>query len=236
LSPQGLTLQNMPARNSIKTYVENGYYHLYNRGVEKRVIFQDEQDQGVFLGYLKEYLSPKDEKSLRKAIGDPDIPSKQKDGLIKSLRMNNFFDEMKLLAYCLMPNHFHLLVKQRASFLIDRFMQSLTTRYTMYFNRKYKRVGGLFQGVYKAVLVDSNEQLLHLSRYIHKQALDLNQRQPSSYEDYLGKRKTDWLYPNEILFQFSNSKLNGGMDYLTFVNGNRDFVLDGRLLLDDNEI
>lgn len=163
----------MPAKNSLKIYTPNSYYHLYNRGVEKRIIFIDEQDYHVFLSYLKEYLIPKDELALRKRLADSNTSYKEKDKILKALRMNNFSEEIFLVAYCLMPNHFHLLIKQSDELSIDRIMNSLGTRYTMYFNRKYKRVGPLYQDVYKAVLVRTDEQLLHLSRYIHRNPIEL---------------------------------------------------------------
>lgn len=210
----------MPARNSRKIYVENNYYHIYNRGVEKRKIFLDKQDYAVFLSYIKEYLLPKDEDQLRIRLMDPNVTSREKDRIIRLLRMNNFSHEITCLAYCLMPNHFHFFVKQKSADSIDRFMNSLGTRYTMYFNKKYKRVGPLYQGVYKAVVVNIEEQFLHLSRYIHKQALDLQggtlQEQPSSYFDYLGIRKTEWIKPYEVLGYFS--KTNVMLSYEAFVN------------------
>src|SRR3989338_4061501 len=103
----------MPARNSTKQYIENGYYHIYNRGVEKRTIFKDAQDYAVFLSYLKEYLTPKNEKELNDKFSNPDISYKEKDKIIKLLRLNNFSEEITLLSYCLMPNHFHFFVKQK---------------------------------------------------------------------------------------------------------------------------
>src|SRR3989344_7551887 len=151
----------MPAKNSVKQYLENGYYHIYNRGVEKRNIFLDQQDYGVFLSYLKEYLSPKNEKELQEKLSNPNTSYKEKDKILKALRMNNFFGEITLLAYCLMPNHFHFFIKQKSAVSIDKFMNSIGTRYTMYFNRKYKRVGSLFQAVYKAVLVSHEEQFIY---------------------------------------------------------------------------
>ena len=204
----------MPAKNSRKTYVENGYYHIYNRGVEKRLIFLDQQDYAVFLSYLKEYLLPKNEKELYERLADPNISSKEKDKSLKLLHLNNFSQEITLLAYCLMPNHFHFFLKQKSTGAIDSFMNSLATRYTMYFNRKYKRVGHLYQGVYKAVLVTSERQFIHLSRYIHKQALDLK-NQPCSYPEYLGERKTQWIHPEDILSYFS--KENPALSYTNFV-------------------
>lgn len=118
-----------------------------------------------------------------------------------------------------MPNHFHFFVKQKNQDSIDKFMQSLCTRYSIYFNKKYKRIGSLYQGVYKAVLVTTDEQFLHLSRYIHKQALasqgETLRGQPSSYEDYLLLRNTNWVHSDEILKYFSDS--NPTLSYEAFV-------------------
>jgi putative transposase len=198
----------MPTRNSVKIYVEDGYYHLYNRGVEKRLIFLDMQDYGVFLSNLKEYLSPKDTKGLLKTISNTKITARERDKASKSLQLKNYSSEIMMLAFCLRPNHFHFFVKQSSEDAIDRFMSSMCTRYTNYFNRKYKRVGALYQGVYKAVLIDDESQYLHISRYIHKQAMNAsvkgeNEDRLSSYPEYLGIRKTDWVHPEEILSFFS---------------------------------
>lgn len=229
----------MPAKNARKQYLENGYYHLYNRGVEKRTIFLDQQDYSVFLSYLKEYLIPKNEKTLQEILSSSDTSSKEKDKALKLLHLNNFSNEITLLAYCLMPNHFHFFIKQKSPNSIDKFMNSLCTRYTMYFNKKYKRVGSLYQGVYKAVLVSSEEQFLHLSRYIHKQALASQGEalrswagQPSSYNEYLGLRKTQWVHPEEILSYFSNS--NPTLSYQAFVKENADNIIIKNISLEDN--
>ena len=227
----------MPAKNSIKTYIANGYYHIYNRGVEKRIIFLDQQDYSVFLSYLKEYLLPKNEKKLHERLSDPQISPKEKDKVLKLLRMNNFAGEITLLAYCLMPNHFHFFVKQKEAESIDRFVQSLATRYTAYFNRKYKRVGSLYQGVYKAVLIVSEQHFLHLSRYIHKQALasqgeTLRERQPCSYLEYLGRRKSAWIHPEEILSYFDQA--NPSLSYENFVKQSNDGELLQKLALEED--
>ncbi|OGH47965.1 MAG: hypothetical protein A3A51_05105 [Candidatus Levybacteria bacterium RIFCSPLOWO2_01_FULL_39_10] len=229
----------MPAKNSLKNYLENSYYHLYNRGVEKRIIFLDQQDYLVFLSYLKEYLLPKNEKLLNKRLYDPSISSIERDNILKTLKLNNFSDEISLLAYCLMPNHFHFFIKQKSPNSIDTFMNSLCTRYSMYFNRKNKRVGSLYQGVYKAVLIENESQFLHLSRYIHKQALAFQGEalegyggQPSSYMDYIGKRKTEWVHPEEILSYFS--KDNPSLSYENFVKEKDDFEILNNLTLEEN--
>jgi putative transposase len=209
----------MPAKNLIKIDVENGYYHIYNRGVEKRIIFEDEQDYKVFLGYLKEHLSsPPETKDLLESFilrgtnfrGIPHIPK-------------NYFQKVKLLAYCLMPNHFHLLIKQIEKGSMSKFMRSLATRYSMYFNKKYNRVGTLFQGIYKASMIENENYLLHLSRYIHlnpsEYFKDLTSAY-SSYADYLEIRKTLWVDTNEVLSYFNKAS----SDFLISTNTYKDFV------------
>ena len=221
----------MPPKNSIKDYVQDGYYHIYNRGVEKRIIFPTDQDYAVYLSYLKTYLLPKDVESLYKILSNFQSSRQEKDQALKMLKLNNFSDTLSLLAYCLMPNHFHLLVHQSEGVIIDSFMNSLSTRYSLYFNRKYKRVGPLFQGVYKAVRITSTEQLLYITRYIHRnpcpdsplvaqgEALHtLEQYQYSSYEGYLGKKSQLWVKPQEVLSFFSKEK-RGINSYRDFVEG-----------------
>ncbi|MFH0936723.1 MAG: transposase [Candidatus Daviesbacteria bacterium] len=231
----------MAARNSIKIYSEDGYYHIYNRGVEKRLIFQDSQDYGVFLSYLKEYLLPKDEKGLYNQLSNSNISSKERDKILKQLRLNNFADEITLLAHCLMPNHFHFLVKQKDPNSIDKFMNSIGSRYAMFFNKKYKRVGALYQDVYKAVMVESEPQLLYLSSYIHRNPLYLKSAskgdvsrgylsQPSSYLDYLEQRNTAWVHPEEILSFFS--KNNPLLSYQSFVEQSEELLPAQELLID----
>lgn len=225
----------MPAKNSLKQYLENSYYHLYNRGVEKRTIFLDDQDYAVFLSYLKDYLIPRDEDELRKKLADTNLTYKEKDKILKLLRLNNFADEITLLSYCLMPNHFHFFIKQKKSESIDKFMNSICTRYTMYFNRKYKRVGSLYQGVYKAVRVINDGQFIYLTKYIHKQAIALKgktlEKQPSSYLEYLGKRNMNWVKPEEVLSYFS--KTNLAQSYQSFVEETEDMGNIENIIIED---
>jgi putative transposase len=128
----------MPSRYSIRLFAENTIYHVYNRGVEKRKIFLDEQDYKVFLNYLKEYLSPKlkPEEIIRKEFN-------LKDRIFKgvSRQPNNYCEQVELLAYCLMPNHFHFLIKQTEDKnSLTNFIHSLLLRYSMYFNKKYEKI------------------------------------------------------------------------------------------------
>lgn len=230
----------MPAKNSIKQYVENGYYHIYNRGVEKRKIFLSQQDYSVFLSYIKTYLTPKGNNELQKKLVDKNISYKERDEILKLLRMNNFYNEISLLSFCLMPNHFHFFIKQNSALTIDVFMNSLLTRYVMYFNRKYNRVGPLFQGVYKAVMVESEPQFVYLSAYIHKNPIVLASKglalqeqllsQPSSYAHYLGLSKIEWVNKDEVLSYFS--KIDPRSSYQSFVEQTDDFSVISKFLLE----
>lgn len=237
----------MPAKNSIKEYLENGYYHIYNRGVEKRTIFLEDIDFGVFLSYLKEYLLPKDEKSLREKLSNPNISYKEREKILQILRLNNFYGEIDLNCYCLIPNHFHLSIKQKSQNSIDRFMNSLDTRYASYFNRKYERIGHLFQDQYKAVRITSDEQLLYLSSYIHRQSLSFTrlaskevpfrgwrEKYPSSFSDYLGLKKTPWLNTDEILNFFAKNKNNYSLSYEAFVTQNNDFEIIQKSIIEES--
>lgn len=209
----------MPRKNSLKIYVKDGYYHIYNRGVEKRIIFENDQDYKVFLSYLKYALSvPPKKEEIVKTFTLQGSPFK---GLPRMPK--NFQNKIELLAFCLMPNHFHLLIKQNDIGSLKSFMISLITRYSMYFNKKYDRVGSLFQSIYKAILITDEPYLLHLSRYIHlnpsEYTNDLTSAY-SSYADYLGLRHTPWLKSDIILQQFNNKV---GIEFKK-INSYRDFV------------
>lgn len=202
----------MPSPNIVKIFTEDGYYHIYNRGVEKRRIFEDADDYKMFLRYLKLYLTPVDE--LR-----------GEEPLLRVYIVNrNLADELKLLAYCLMPNHFHLLLHQKTKDGISKFMRSICTAYSMYFNKRYERVGPLFANTYKASHVTNEEYLLHLSRYIHQnpssRGISLADYPWSSYTNYLGKNVISWLETKTILEYFNNSKPQ--LNYQNFVESNTE--------------
>lgn len=212
----------MPAKNVLKSYVEDGFYHVYNRGVEKRKIFLDDQDYKVFLKGLKLYLDPPKDLPTRKiTIGDYSFQAPAKP-------LKNYHGEIELLSFCLMPNHFHLLIKQKSRNSIELFMRSLATKYSTYFNKKYDRVGTLFQGPYKAVLVDNDNYLLHLSRYIH---LNPVKDSPlhlaySSYSEYTQKRETSWVNTKTLLSYFKTARKTNLKDVLSYQSFVEDYPVD----------
>jgi len=227
----------VPSKNSIKVYVKDGFYHIYNRGVEKRIIFKDVQDYKVFLNYLKEYLSPPADTKI--LLTDFTLQGLTFKGVAR--RPKNYSTEIELLAYCLMPNHIHFLVKQNNKDSIKRFMHSLSTRYSMYFNKKYVRVGPLFQGKYKASLITEDSYLLHLSRYIHLNPLEYTKnlvKAYSSYSDFLALRKTKWLRPDFILSFFNKEtapifkKINSYRNFVEAYTQDSKEIL-GNLTLED---
>ena len=189
----------MPAKNIEKIYVAESYYHAYNRGVNKEKIFRDDEDYEVFLGMLKRYLGEATRRPNRAFYP-------------------NYSAKVELLTYCLMPNHFHLFLYQIESDGMQLLLKSVTTAYSMYFNKKYERVGPVFQQRYKAVLIRDDAQLLHISRYIHLNPDDYYKWQWSSLDYYLGKKHADWLKPEKVL------RLHGTPEqYKAFLDDYKDY-------------
>jgi len=210
----------MPGKNILKIYFADGFYHIYNRGVEKKRIFLDKQDHVVFLALLKKYLTP-----------PPEDPTKS----LNTPVYKSVYKEIDLLCYCLMPNHFHLLLKQLEQDSMTKLLRRVGSSYSIYFNKKYERVGPLFQGRYKAIAIDNENYLLHLSRYIHLNPFDTLKVRPyegrtfqeyewSSYADYLGNRHTEWVKTEMILSYFADAKKKMGDPRLKGINTYQSFV------------
>ncbi|MBU1071259.1 transposase [Patescibacteria group bacterium] len=226
----------MPAKNRLKEYVEGGVYHVYNRGVLKQDIFLDDHDYCAFLSLLKYYLSP-----VLPTSHNREHPF-QKSGYVKLIRprpLANINKEVELLCYCLMPNHFHLLLRQITVDGMQKLMRRISTTYAMGFNKRYKKSGYVFQGRYKAALIDMDEYLLHVSRYIHLNPvkLELTRTVPvseypySSYAYYLRKKSARWLKPELILDHFKHQSYRSFIDDYQGISEN---ILGG-LVLDDDE-
>ncbi|OGZ08427.1 MAG: hypothetical protein A3C93_01415 [Candidatus Lloydbacteria bacterium RIFCSPHIGHO2_02_FULL_54_17] len=180
------------------TFAPGEYYHVYNRGVEKRDIFTSEEDRKRFQRLL--YLCNGEKPIIYRLVQGPTLYSKDMGKKMTAVG-----------AYVLMPNHFHVLLKETKEGGITEFMRKLTTGYTMYFNKKYDRVGHLFQGIFKAQHVSRDEYLKYLFAYIHlnpvksvdpdwekKRVRDhekakayLKGYQYSSYTDLIGKKRPE---------------------------------------------
>lgn len=235
----------MPSRNTQKIYFSGAYYHVYNRGVNKQKIFSHKRDYHVFLSFLKDTLLPVSTDDLVLKLTSPHLSPLDKRSIINKLNRQNFANEIDLLCYVLMPNHFHLLIKQHEERSMEKFMRSLMDRYVRYYNLKYNRVGSLFQGKYKAVLVDSEAQLLHLSRYLHRNSINNLTRsdpkrsdlmkmlisQPSSLPVYLGQNNFDWVKSQDILGNFKRDDVNTYLDFIK--SEDPDLQLESALWIKD---
>ena len=133
-----------------QSFVIGEFYHLYNRGTEKRKIFMDKQDYQQFL-FLMYICNTTKSLELRK-IGES---FERKEMLVN------------IGAYCLMPNHFHILITAKTERGISRYMLKLMTAYSMYFNKKYKRTGKLYEGVFKSNHINNDNYLKYSYSYIH---------------------------------------------------------------------
>lgn len=194
----------MPSRNVLKQYVPDAYYHVHNRGVAKQAIFHDDEDYKVFLNLFKRYLDTE--------------PTKDKKGR----EYEHLRDKIELLAYCLMPNHFHLLIyiNETNSTGVTTLLRAVTGAYTVYYNKKYNRVGSLFQGCFKASHILRDNYLLHISRYIHMNPKNYTKWPYSSLADYQGTRSTAWLNAGRImgLFEGNEAKYK---EFLVDYEGNK---------------
>lgn len=191
----------MPAKNVVKKYESDSYYHVYNRGVAKQRIFLDQADKRYFLKLIDRHLNPL---------------SEVKDQYSAPYR--KFDESVELLCYCLMGNHYHMLIYLKDDLTaITELMRSIGTAYTMYFNLKYKRVGPVFQGTFKAARITSDSYLLHISRYIHLNPREYTTYKYSSLPVYLGNAEQPWLKPQKIQSLFDSS------DYMEFLKDYEDY-------------
>lgn len=193
----------MPSR--VVPFANGEYYHIFNRGVAKMQIYLN-----VF--YYRQFLNT----VLYYQISEP----KPRFSFFK--RQPIVLDKKRklvdIVCYCLMPNHFHFLLRQVRDGGITEFIGKISNSYTKYFNIKNKRVGPILQGEFQATHVENNEQLIHLSRYIHLNPLigyvtrDLRTYRWSSYLEYLGIAKSNICSKEIILSQFKSEN-----DYEQFV-------------------
>ncbi|MDD3150830.1 MAG: transposase [Candidatus Gastranaerophilales bacterium] len=198
-------------------FIEDEFYHIYNRGVEKRNIFLDKQDHLRFIHCLYEFNNNSPVQNLGRDI--------EHNRSMSEVQPRSFVKNRKrmvdVIIFTLMPNHFHLVLKQRQENGIVKFMQKLGTGYTMYFNQKYERVGGLFQGRFKAVHIKKEAHFGWLPFYIHTNPIkkskglpsekieQLNHYRWSSYLDYIGIKN----FPSVTSREWMSGYLGGEAKY-----------------------
>ena len=202
------------------SYIEIGvgeYYHLYSRGVLKQKIFLDRRDYIRFLFLILHFQSPVNLFNL----------SRPTTSFVRSQTFNIANDTIQqiikqrtvgLNVFCLMPNHFHLIVQEVETGGIAKFMHRTLTAYAKYFNTKYQRTGHLFESAYQIVPITDNNQLLYVSAYVHKNPVeiagDYQNYQWSSFQDYTVKNRWDKLLDQEIISeQFTDTE----NEYATWV-------------------
>lgn len=195
---------------------EDEFVHVFNRGVEKRLIFLDDNDRWRFLALL--------------ILLQGDVVLPQIGRMIENVK-HRMFDKslfsqiadqkyVELVSFCLMPNHFHLILREIGEVGISRYMQRLLNAYTKYFNTRYKRSGHLFSGPFRAVLVDNDEYLDYLSAYIHLNPKELKgwrNREVeyfwSSFQDFVKENRwRQFLCPSVIMDKFKD-----GREYYDFI-------------------
>ena len=202
--------------------VSGEYYHVFNRGVAKQVTFANKPDYERAMLALEYYRFTNPPLKLSKFKG---LSTEDKSKIELELRNRN--DQLvDILSFVIMPNHFHFLLKQNVDGGISRYVSQFTNSYTRYFNTKNNRVGPMFQGVFKSVQVESSEQLVHLSRYIHLNPYvsslvtkaGLATYPWSSLPAYLGQEN------NFIDLGFVKSQFRGKFNYKDFVFNHSDYA------------
>jgi len=188
------------------------FYHVLNRGVDKRIIFLDKQDYLRFTHNLFEFNNDK------KVINNSHLFRRENIDLVGRYREKL----VNIHAFCLMPNHYHLLLESKEEGGISKFMMKLNVGYAKYFNKKYKRSGTLFESRYKSILVEKEAHFTYLPYYIHFNPLDLkfpewrdnklkdhkkaigflDSYRWSSHLDYLGKENFSSLIQKNFLSDF----------------------------------
>jgi putative transposase len=182
-------------------FANDEYYHIYNRGIDRRVTFTNkrEYERALQLLWFYQYAAIPIRYSRYNEI-EAQLKMKYREQMKTSGKM------VEVVAFSLMPNHFHLLVKQRQEQGIATYIANYVNAYTRYFNTKYKRTGALFQGIFKAAYIESEEQLVHLTRYIHLNPVasrlitinDLATYHWSSHAQYLHNTSSDIIEQETI--------------------------------------
>ncbi len=204
-------------------FSEGEYYHVYNRGVDKRDITMDWKDSERFLQSMIEF-------NATKPIGSIYQNS------FKEHKLNTIKPKPKLVdivAFCLNPNHYHILLTPLIKGGLEKFMQKFGAGYTRYFNEKYDRSGSLLQGTFKSSRIDSNEYLLHVASYVnlndkvHQLSALSTKLVRNSWNEYLGTSKYSICNKDIVLGQFNNSS-----EYKKYALKSLKYTMENRYIED----
>jgi len=209
----------MPQRKVILATDE--VYHVVSRGVAGGLIFRGKKDYQRFLKTIDFYRHVYH--SLRFSFLSR-LSSEEKEKFFERIKKDRCLVE--IIAFCLMPNHFHFLLRQLQERGISDFIRRLQNSYARYFNTKYHRSGALFQAMFKAVRIETDEQLLHVSRYIHLNPVsaflveinNLKEYPWSSFLEYLGEQPLKFVNSSVVLNQFKTRE-----SYKEFVFDRADY-------------
>ena len=203
------------------------YYHICNRGVNKQTIFHDTRDYIRFLFLIIYFQSPEILQNISRYV----------DSFVKHRMFNINVDKIinkrtvELVAFCIMPNHFHLILKEVEEGGISSYMQRVLNAYGKYYNTKYERSGHVFQGPYRLVHIEDDRQMRHVSAYIHRNPREIKSwfkkehTYPwSSYQDFTGTNRWGELLVPDIAMGESSQK-----QYEEFVRTSPSKVLEGEL-------
>lgn len=180
----------MPSRKVI--FQNNFYYHIFNRGVEKRDIFKDTREYRHGLQAANYYQHLKLPLRFSKFLS---MPVLEREILMKDINnKNNLL--VNVVAYCLMPNHYHFLLQQVSDKGIEKFLSKFSNSYTKFFNTRHERTGHLFQSNFKAVPIQDTEQLVYLSRYIHLNPASSSLTTPDRLSEYKWSSYRQYLNQN----------------------------------------
>lgn len=197
----------MPYRRTL--IVTGEIYHVFNRSIAHQQIFSNQKEFHRILELIPFYSYHRP--PLRFSHFNR-LPQEQRVTFTNTLKKNQK-KQIQILAFCIMPNHLHFLLKEVENHGIATFMRNIQNSYAKYFNTKNKRTGALFQSMFKAVRIETDEQLLHVARYIHLNPLtsyiihqtnNLSNYLWSSYSDYISSRQSDTVSTAQILGFFSS--------------------------------
>jgi putative transposase len=187
---------------------KDAYCHAYNRGNARQILFYDKADYARFLFLLLHLQSPisfdQAGRHVKKYLATGDFGVKPE--VLEKIKEDRF---VKVLNFCLMPNHFHVTVQTLSEDGISQYMQKLGIAYAKYFNKRHNQSGHVFQGGYKVKLVTTDEQLVYLSAYVHRNPHEMKEWKGrcleypwSSYQDYQHNRWSGLLVPEDIIETF----------------------------------